>query len=564
MENHITSSIKIKNYKCFGNTSQGFNEIKPINIIIGKNNSGKSSLLDLIQYITTDNFIIPRNKFRSAKASKIEVEQVLLEKELNKVFRDHNRDNFLGNHRTYGKRYYGEKIKYEIGKNNRFIEVSNSDDKIKYARKYWQDLVQQLEIPLNRRKFKKISSERDIVPEQDDIESLTVEPNGAFATNLIQNFLHLASLDADLVRKQLLNDLNGIFKPDAHFNAIHCQKIDADKWEIFLEEISKGNIQLSESGSGLKTIILCLIQIILTPVVDKKKLKEYVFVFEELENNLHPALIRSLLLFIRNTAVEKGSIFFITTHSNVVIDLFSKDEAAQILHVVHEENESTVNPVSTYYDNIRILDDLDVRASDLLQSNMVIWVEGPSDRIYLNKWISLYSNNTLYEGAHYQIVFYGGRLLSHLTFNQPDEKELSNLIKLLTVNRNAFILIDSDKRNQQTQLNDTKKRIISEMEESSGDVWVTKGKEIENYIPVNVINKALNKNFEGSVNKYGNFEAYLNKRESGLGKKYIKNKVKYSHVFADHFTRSDFVKVLDLSGKVASLVQLISKVNNRY
>ena len=43
-------SLKFKNYKCFGEELQGFESILPINIIIGRNNSGKSSLLDLIKY----------------------------------------------------------------------------------------------------------------------------------------------------------------------------------------------------------------------------------------------------------------------------------------------------------------------------------------------------------------------------------------------------------------------------------------------------------------------------------------------------------------------------------
>ncbi len=47
----INYKIKIKNYKCFGEDVQGFDCICPINIIIGRNNSGKSSLIDLIQYV---------------------------------------------------------------------------------------------------------------------------------------------------------------------------------------------------------------------------------------------------------------------------------------------------------------------------------------------------------------------------------------------------------------------------------------------------------------------------------------------------------------------------------
>jgi len=43
-------SIKIRNYKCFGDEPQGFDEILPINVIVGKNNSGKSSLVEAVQY----------------------------------------------------------------------------------------------------------------------------------------------------------------------------------------------------------------------------------------------------------------------------------------------------------------------------------------------------------------------------------------------------------------------------------------------------------------------------------------------------------------------------------
>ena len=33
-----------------------------------------------------------------------------------------------------------------------------------------------------------------------------------------------------------------------------------------------------------------------------------------------------------------------------------------------------------------LVDDLGIKASDILQSNGIIWVEGPSDRIYINKF----------------------------------------------------------------------------------------------------------------------------------------------------------------------------------
>lgn len=230
----------------------------------------------------------------------------------------------------------------------------------------------------------------------------------------------------------ILKELNRIFRSDAVFNRIICQQLENETWEIYLEEKTKGRIPLSESGSGLKTIILVLVFLYLVPHVEKKKLDEYIFAFEELENNLHPALIRRLLDYLYKIYREQGCIFFLTTHSSIVIDLFSKNKDAQIVHVIHNGETAECRIAKTYIENKKIIDDLDIRASDLLQANVVIWVEGPSDRIYLNKWIELWSDNELKEGTHYQCVFYGGRLLTHLDACEPTE--IHDRVSILNVN----------------------------------------------------------------------------------------------------------------------------------
>src|SRR4051794_7832743 len=43
-------SLHAKDFKCFGAEPQGFDAIKPVNVIIGRNNTGKSALLDMIQH----------------------------------------------------------------------------------------------------------------------------------------------------------------------------------------------------------------------------------------------------------------------------------------------------------------------------------------------------------------------------------------------------------------------------------------------------------------------------------------------------------------------------------
>ena len=207
--------------------------------------------------------------------------------------------------------------------------------------------------------------------------------------------------------------------------------------------------------------------------------------FEELENNLHPSLQRRLLKYIENLSKE-GCIFFLTTHSNVMLDNFQKNNEVNALHVVKNNGEiSIVNTTNSIQKN-DILNDLGIKASDILQSNGVIWVEGPSDRIYMNKWIELWSDGKFKEGKDYQCVFYGGRLLNNLTFDEEED-----LINLLKVNRNSIILIDSDKENGPASLNDTKKRICEEASKNKIMCWITKGREIENYVSKNTIDSKL-------------------------------------------------------------------------
>ncbi|MGL6530589.1 ATP-dependent nuclease [Aeromonas hydrophila] len=556
-------SLKVTNYKCFSK-AVGFESIKRVNVIIGRNNSGKSSILDIIDMMIS-------NSYESAPQTKLIIGKRIDEVEIRKTFFDNQRTSMLpGIYRNdfeYGMKLLGRELIWSEANsgNNRSRTLLHVDDSdlhphLKDVASHRDLLLNNIGRPFDGKIFKRLSAERDIKPEPSS-DGYSIAGNGQGLTNTIQNFINRSDLPSDLVEQKLLDGLNSIFSHDAHFVDIVCQlHYGSKEWEIYLEEKNKGRVRLSKSGSGLKTVISVLSFLIFIPHLEHRPLKDFIFGFEELENNIHPSLLRRLNAYIYQSSIDNDFIYFVTTHSNVLIDQFSKQDDAQIIHVSQKDGNSICSVATTYFDNHGILDDLDVRASDLLQANGIIWVEGPSDRIYINRWIDLFSHGELREGTHYQVVFYGGRLLSHLSTNVATDRD--NGISILRANRNAAILIDSDKKSKSGRVNDTKKRIVSEFESIKSFCWLTKGREIENYIPVDAIKRAfrISSNIE-SVGQYESFFDYLEIHLPGKGKSYEGKKTTLASELIPYMTKDMLNECLDLNDNIAKLCDEIKKWN---
>jgi hypothetical protein len=405
--------------------------------------------------------------------------------------------------------------------------------------------------------FRRILADRDIVPETTS-GPLKIDPNGSGLTNVFERYVHADTLDRDVVERTLLNDLNDIFRPDAEYSRILPQQRGSGPWEIHLEESGKVRVPMSEMGSGLKTVLLVLANILIVPTLNgtKRPLANFIFGFEELENNLHPAIQRRLFRYLRAKAVKEYCRFFITTHSSVVIDLFSTDGAAQILHVKHDGASSAVMTVNSSDVGRHILDDLDVRASDLLQTNVVVWVEGPSDRIYFNKWIDLYSNGQLCEGVHYQCLPFGGSSNAHLSFNNAELVE--DMICALKINRNALLLIDSDKAADDTPSKIHTARLLKEVGEIGGYAWVTEGKEVENYIPVATFRTMFNNDSLTGPSAVSNVLDYHAKHS---GNKTRVEKVELARRIIPLLTRESLAETLDLDLRMTAVCNRIRQWN---
>jgi hypothetical protein len=212
------------------------------------------------------------------------------------------------------------------------------------------------------------------------------------------------------------------------------------------------------------------------------------------------------------------------------------------------------------------LNDLGIRAADILQANFVIWVEGPSDRIYLNRWITLLAPE-LVEGIDYSVMFYGGRLLSHLSLSR-DEPPLSaeELIKLLRINQNSAIVIDSDRTKGDADINRTKARIAKECKEAGVLCWITAGREIENYLTPESVANAYNeisgcqREFTlGTYQKIGRVLENAYKAQWRVSFGYDSNKPSFARWIVPGIT--EIPDRLDLKLRLKELVQRIRAAN---
>lgn len=384
----MIKSVEFINYR---NLNKKYKFDEKLNIIVGNNNYGKTNLLDGIRLafstITNDYFKINKSDFKDSNDNNPIIIKIELES---------NAIPSLNFFDEFGNKKCGFNVLIKKTQSGRYIREVNL---------------------LNGS-----SVDFDILREDMNIPNIYAIPlariEDIYTDGLVTGISKF--INSEEKYKNLKNDSKESIKEEI--------KTKRDKFQKFCKKFNQNlDIELSEPkisdekvyivdgekehnykiGSGYKSIA----NIILNTLNDNYN----IILIDELENHLHPSLIRTLIRELRDI---KNTIIIGTTHSAVVINELKMEEIIDIsgkkLSSISENNNKKLNIF------------LHPGRSELILADNVILVEGYTEELLLNNY--LYKNN-----YNWTIVNVAGIMFEPYI-------ELSKLL-----NKNIIVVSDNDK-----------------------------------------------------------------------------------------------------------------------
>ena len=236
-------------------------------------------------------------------------------------------------------------------------------------------------------------------------------------------------------------------------------------------------------GDGMQSLIICTY-----PIVTETE-PGSLFFLEEPDLCMHPSLQRTFLEVLKTYHRKMGHQFFITTHSNHLLDLLEDNELVSIFSFSEiadrapaptdpSQADSGSNPQSSKpkpsfrirpsnLTDRRTLLELGVRPSATYLANATIWVEGVSDCAYLRAYMEAFVHYLKVQGKdwgerirqrleqykedrHYAFVEYSGSNLEHYSFidknedNGQAEVKSNEVTSVTNLCATALVIADGD------------------------------------------------------------------------------------------------------------------------
>ena len=291
---------------------------------------------------------------------------------------------------------------------------------------------------------------------------------------------------------KLINEIIHYFPEIA---SVESDRTEEDISTLNYEEYGK-KLDIIYSGTGLLHFLDVLLKITIS--------KANIVLLDEPESALHPDLQRQFIEFLHRISGEKKIQFFLATHSQVLLNYV---DLVTIYRITNKKGKREVSQISKDVVHT-ILSDLGLRASDIFNQDICILLEGQSDVIFFEHIIrKLYKEE--FKNIAVAILQYGGGAAEGIISRRI---EVSNIIP---AQKYIFWMHDRDKKpSEEPSPNATKfKNCIEKNDGFKCHIW--KKREIEYYYPECIHVKA-------QQNDKDKEEATLKILNGDQGKKYCK------------------------------------------
>jgi|GEM_PF-6062993 putative ATP-dependent endonuclease of OLD family len=403
----------IKNFRSIKNMDITLN--KKLNIFIGPNNSGKTTIIDALYFcfhykdynrskrISLNDFYKGVNSDKNVEDIEFSLKFEIQQDFEIAVFLDlyNPEDNSLD---LYFKFHYNEKLNkiqsfYYGGANKDNPVHSEIFDSIfniylgplrdaeRYLTSGKPNIIGKL--------FSKVVSDEK---KEEWMDELNKNIDGSKLSKFIKNYNneHI---------QNYLNEL--IFNDDEMDLSMLPMEQDFDKftqyWNIkipFSSENNNSYLDLSQNGLGYNNLIYISVLLSYLDVLGRKEETRYISLFiEEPEAHLHPQLQNLFLSYMNKLNDDNNIQIFITTHSPT---LTSKADLNDLILVQNKNNEvicSNLRKLFNKENTIFLKKFLDVTKSQLLFSKKIIFVEGITESILVPLFAEKYCDFNLDENG---------------------------------------------------------------------------------------------------------------------------------------------------------------------
>lgn len=426
------NSIYIKSFKGLNNIS--VENCTNINAFVGKNNSGKSSILHAIDIASLALSVKNWNAFQP----KLEIKDLI---------------NDVGNfeikiiHDTGQETTVKSREDFHPQINNRPDEPLKSIliipdvglGMLKRQHKTPRQVIQQIE----NKQFH-------------DINSLDILYAIKFYSQRNERGMTPESYES------ILSEISHYF-PDIY--NLNSDRTEEDVSTLTYEEYGK-KLDILYSGTGLKHFLDILIKITLS--------RANIVLLDEPELGLHPDLQRQFLDYLHKLSEEKNIQIFIGSHSQVILNYAN---SINFYKVSNNKGNRQIFPVEEEAVHT-VLSDLGIRPSDLFNQDICLLVEGASEVVFYEHIIrNLYSQE--FDRIAIGVIQYGGSAAEGIISGTID---ISNIVPA-----QKYLLWTRDRDSMPTEEpSSASKKFKNKINENGYECKILNKREIEFYYPLDV------------------------------------------------------------------------------